>query len=36
MAGTGLDISRLFGLDPGPVNFSGVAVRARHPDVGAQ
>jgi hypothetical protein len=36
MIGAGLDLLRLFGTSPGPVDFSGHGVPVRHPSVGAQ
>jgi len=35
LLGAGLDLA-VFGLEPGPVNYAGRTVSARHPDVGAQ
>jgi hypothetical protein len=35
LLGAGLDLA-VFGLEPGPVNYAGRMVSARHPDVGAQ
>jgi len=36
LLGAGLDLVRLFGLDPGPRNFSGMAISRHAPNVGAQ
>jgi hypothetical protein len=36
VAGKGLNLLRLFGIEAGPVNFAGALVSAKHPDIGAQ
>lgn len=36
LIGSGLDLSRLFGMDPGTLDFGGSSVSVLHPNVGAQ
>jgi hypothetical protein len=36
LIGSGLDLSRLFSMDPGPSDFSGAPASVLHPNIGAQ